>query len=54
MGELEGGVTGALIESPGMHRWWGNLDEEGDEPDDRFLSQGMSELGSELFWTLAI
>ena len=46
MGELKGGVTGALIELPGMYKWWGNLDDEGDDPDERFLSQGISVLGS--------
>lgn len=46
VGELKGGVTGALIELPGMYKWWGNLDDEGDEPDERFLSQGISAFGS--------
>ena len=50
VGELSGGVTGALIEPPCMKRWWGNLN---DPDDDRFLSHGMRELGSALLMVLA-
>ena len=48
VGELNGGVTGALMEPLCMKRW-GNLGEE-DEEDavERFLSHGMRELPSEL------
>lgn len=53
VGELKGGVTGALIEPPGMYRWWGSLDEADGELDDRFLSQGIRELASAALFTLA-
>lgn len=53
VGELSGGVTGALIEPPGM-KSWGSLDVADDEPDDeRVLSHGMRELASALPFTFA-
>lgn len=47
VGELSGGVTGALMEPQWTKRWWGNLDVAEDEPEDeRFLSHGIREFGS--------
>lgn len=46
VGELNGGVTGALIEPPWMWRF-GSLEEEAEEdPDERFLSHGIRDLPS--------
>lgn len=43
VGELRGGVTGALMEPPSMWRR-GCLEEEADDdPEERFLSHGMRE-----------
>lgn len=54
VGELNGGVTGALIEPPLTNRWWGNLDVADDEPEVRVLSHGMREFGSALFLLFAL
>lgn len=49
VGELNEGVTGALLELPGIYRWCGNLEDgEEEEPYERFFSHGISELGSGL------
>lgn len=48
VGELNGGVTGALIDPPAMYRWCESVDEADDEPEERFLSQGINEFGSAL------
>lgn len=48
VGELNGGVTGALMDPVWMYRW-GNLEEEADEDaEERFLSHGIRELPSAL------
>lgn len=55
VGELSGGVTGALMEPVWTKRWWGNLDVAEDEPEEeRFLSQGMREFGSGFVVVLAL
>lgn len=48
VGELNGGVTGALMEPPWTRRWWENLDEADDELDERFFNHGMRESASAL------
>ncbi|KAK7256886.1 hypothetical protein RIF29_30443 [Crotalaria pallida] len=45
LGELNGRVTGALKGPSCMYRWW-NLEEDADDPGERFLSHGMKELPS--------
>lgn len=51
VGELNGGVTGALIEPPGMHMCR-SLNGGGEEPEDKFLSHGTRELGSAVLMIL--
>lgn len=48
VGELRGGVTGALREPWWRKRFWilGDFEEEEEEVEERFLSQGMRELAS--------
>lgn len=49
MGELKGGVTGALMDPPWMRRWGSLEDEVDDDADERCFSHGMRELFSGLF-----
>lgn len=42
------------MEPPWTKRWWGNLDEADDDPDERFLSHGIRELASALPFAFAV
>lgn len=45
VGELTGGVTGALIEPPCIY-WCRNFEDEADDAEERFLSHGIREFPS--------
>lgn len=53
VGELKGGVTGALIEPLGMYRCGNLADDADDDAAERFLSHGIRDVPSSVFFALA-